>query len=386
MTIRFRIDALDLATTKGMCEYRFTSDLTVLARARLVSGKTTLLELIKFAFGGDAILAPVAVENVESVTLRVQIGDERLELTRSLDSAKRVTVRVTDLITRERLPDHRLDGKQPSLNTLLLRCLGLRDDLRAAAGGTSTRAGYRITFADILTYLYIPQSQINRDIAHSQDSYREPKRKTVFELLFGLVDTDILELRSQISSLRGEITEAETRHATVVQFLHDSGTASRQEALEAQQRAQQALAAAERELADLREAVDPVMDRQTQTLRDLLTQAEHGLAASRAAVQDLTRRQARVVAEHHVSKPTWLAWTECVRQANAWPASSSLSAHVVCSPLGSAPSPREPVGYACSPTLSPPQRTTTPTRPANSPTNWRRWISKATCSPPSTWS
>ncbi|PSL51538.1 AAA domain-containing protein [Saccharothrix carnea] len=297
MTVRFRIDALGLDTTEGSVEYRFTSDLTVLAGPTGV-GKTTLLELIKFGFGANAILAPVAVEHVESVTLEVRIGDERLRLTRSLDKAKRAIVRVTDLITRERLQDHHIgDKRQPALNTLLMRCLGLPDDMRAAAGGNSTREGARITFADILTYLYIPQGEINRDIAHSQESYREPKRKAVFELLFGLTDREILALRSAFSRLKGEIDIAETQHDTVVQFLRDSGTSGREEAELAFERAQTAQQEAESSLVRLRESIDPVTDRETQTLRDLLTEAERGLADTRAAETDLTRGHAQYTAE-----------------------------------------------------------------------------------------
>jgi DNA repair exonuclease SbcCD ATPase subunit len=110
VTVRFRIDAVALDTTEGRVEYQFTSDLTVLAGPTGV-GKTTLLELIKFGFGAKATLAPVAVEHVESVTLQIRIGDERLRLIRSLDSTKRGTVRVTDLITQERLQDHHVGDK-----------------------------------------------------------------------------------------------------------------------------------------------------------------------------------------------------------------------------------------------------------------------------------
>ncbi|MCE7008196.1 hypothetical protein LWC34_36065 [Kibdelosporangium philippinense] len=296
MTVRFRIEVVALDTTEGRVEYQFTSDLTVLAGPTGV-GKTTLLELIKFGFGVKATLAPVAVEHIESVTLEIRIGDERLRLVRSLDSAKRKKVRVTDLITQERLQDHDAGEKQPALNTLLMRCLGLPDDMLAAAGGTSTRAGARITFADILTYLYIPQSQINRDIAHSQESYREPKRKAVFELLFGLTNSEILTLRSTMSKLKGEIDTADTEHNTVVKFLRDSGTSSREEAELALERAQVAQSEAQNQLVVLRESIDPVSDRETQTLRDLLAEAERGLADTRSADVDLSRRRVQYNAE-----------------------------------------------------------------------------------------
>ncbi|MDA3626149.1 AAA family ATPase [Saccharopolyspora sp. WRP15-2] len=295
MTVRFRIDSVSLDTTEGRVEYRFASDLTVLAGPTGV-GKTTLLELIKFGFGAKATLAPVATAHVDSVTLEIRIGEEQLRLVRSLDKAKSGTVRVTDLITQERLPDHYVGDKQPALNTRLMQSLGLPDDMRAA-GSKSKREGPRITFNDILAYLYIPQSEINRDIAHSQETFREPKRRAVFELLFGLTDSEILKLRSEINRLNGAIDAAETEHHTVVKFLRDSGTSSREEAELAQARVQLAQTEAQNQLAKLRDSLDPVADRETQTLRDLLTETERGLADTRAADADLSRRHAQYTAE-----------------------------------------------------------------------------------------
>ena len=55
-----------------------------------------------------------------------------------------------------------------------MTALGLPDDMRAAARtGTSSNAGARISFADVFSFLYVAQSDINRDIAHSQESYRD---------------------------------------------------------------------------------------------------------------------------------------------------------------------------------------------------------------------
>jgi hypothetical protein len=196
--------------------------------------------------------------------------------------AKKATARVTDLITGERLPDHHVDGGQPSLNTLLMTALDLPDDMRAAARtGGSSNTGARISFADVFSFLYVPQSDINRDIANSQESYREPKRKAVFELLFGLTNPRVLMMRSDLNAFNAKITTAETEYQTVLDFLHDSNTTSRAEAEQAMAAAAAGQAAAEAEHAMLREGIDPVTDRDTLALRDLLTEAERALANAR---------------------------------------------------------------------------------------------------------
>ena len=127
MTVKIRLDSVCLETTEGPVEYHFSSDLTVLAGPTGV-GKTTLLELVKYGFGCNGKLAPKAIEVVNDVILEVTLGTSRLRLARSLDRAKGRMVRVTDLITQERLPDHHVEpAADPSLSALLLTALGLPD-------------------------------------------------------------------------------------------------------------------------------------------------------------------------------------------------------------------------------------------------------------------
>ncbi|MET8092104.1 AAA family ATPase [Micromonospora sp. NPDC005220] len=291
MTTAFRLMAVVLNTTEGEVRYEFPSDLTVLAGPTGV-GKTTLLEMIKYGFGGNGLLAKVVEEHVKDVILDVRIGDDRLRLARSVDPNKRKTVRVFDLVARDRLPDHYTEGNTPLLNTRLLSALGLPDEMRAAArSGNSSRAGNRITFSDIFSFLYIPQAEINRDIASSQDSYLEPKRKAVFELLFGLTDEHVLELRSKRNLLNEKITVAERENVAIRTFLSDSNTTARIDAEAAITAAVNAQREAEAQLTSLREELNPVADRQTQVLRDLLTDAERALAEVRATMATLNRSQ-----------------------------------------------------------------------------------------------
>ena len=140
--------------------------------------------------------------------------------------------------------------------------------------------------------MYVAQSDINRDIAHSLESYREPKRKIVFELLFALTNAGSSGCDRSWPTLNRQVEQVGAQHATVLEFLRDSGTASRAEAQRAMTAAAAEERAAEAALAELRDATDPVTDRETLTIRDLLTGAESSLAEARRALVGLARQQA----------------------------------------------------------------------------------------------
>lgn len=298
MTKKFRIDQFRLETVQGPVVYNFPDDLTVLAGDTGV-GKTTLFELIKFALGGNALIAPVAVKNVSAVHLSLQIGAERLALSRELDDERRKHVRLTDLVTGEVQPRVPVSSdKERTVSDILLTALGLSTTMRAAArSASSSRKGALITFYDLFRYMYVPQAAINQDIAGSRETYYEPKRKSVFELLFGLTDADVLDMQSEMNELNARFAEASREAATINQFLIHSGMQSRIDAELALAQAIQEERQGQETLAHLANEVEQVVDRETQILRELLSDSERALNEAQDLVASLDREAARYRAE-----------------------------------------------------------------------------------------
>lgn len=295
MTNKFRIERISMATTGGSVQYLFPSDLTVLAGGVGV-GKSTLLELMKHGLGGDALLADVVDKNVTSVSLEIEVGTRRFRFTRSVLPKESKRIRVVDLLQQANLPDHYVDGGEPSISSLLLNAMDLPDDVKAA-GASGTKQGNRVTFNDIFKYMYIPQGEINEAIAGSGDSYYQPKRRAVFELLFDLTSAEILDLKSQINRVRGEWESAQGESEVVLQFLADSKTLSR---LDAQAALKDALTrhdnAADR-IHSIQAQTGPTIDRQTQTLRQLLAESEKALGDVQSSALMLRQEHADFVRE-----------------------------------------------------------------------------------------
>ncbi|WP_310962423.1 AAA family ATPase [Nocardioides terrisoli] len=300
MTSRFRIDQFRLETVEGPVTYNFTDDLTVLAGDTGV-GKTTLFELIKFALGGDGLIAPVAAKNVSEVHLSIQVGTERLQLSRELDGDRRKNMRVTDLITGDVRPKVAVSSdKETTVSGILLSALGLSTTMRAAARSPgSSRKGALITFYDLFKYMYVPQAAINQDIAGSRDTYYEPKRKSVFELLFGLTDAEVLDMQSELNDLNGKVAEANREAETINQFLTHSGMKLRIDAELALAQAIKEEKEGQDALIHLASEVEEVVDRETQVLRELLTDSERALNDAQELVSSLDREEAQYRAERH---------------------------------------------------------------------------------------
>lgn len=249
MSTRFRIDSIELGTTNGVVRHEFTGPLTVLSGPVGV-GKSTLFELVKFCLGGSARIAPVARLHVDRITVEIKAGPHGLTLTRRLTGINNeVTVVSNDLEFAGQFPVSRSKkGDNPTVGDILLRAMGLP----VGAKVTSRAKTSTIGFNNIWAYMYAEQREADRSIAHNLDSWGEPMRKATFELLFGLSDSDVLQLKADKGKLAVELDAAELRASTVVQFLEESKTKSREMAAKEVSETEARLADARATLASIR--------------------------------------------------------------------------------------------------------------------------------------
>lgn len=276
MSIRIRLNRIDLATDGGSVSHRFTGPLTVLTGPVGV-GKSTLFELVKYAIGGNARIAPVARDHITQVQIELEIADQTLRLTRTLAGPKSSEVEIQDVRAGETLGSYpvapgRTGETAQTASSLLLGAMGLPTDVVA----TSNTRTSRITFNSVWSFIYVEQREIDRSVARNNDTYSEPARKTTFELLFGLTDTTVLKLKKQALTAKESLTNALLEERAVTAFLADSNTRTQAEVTAAAESAERDHAAAAEQLALLQHGADTVRG-QVGVVRDLVLQAREQL-------------------------------------------------------------------------------------------------------------
>ncbi|MGW9349519.1 AAA family ATPase [Nocardiopsis flavescens] len=204
MSILFRVEALELHTNKERHDRRtFRKGLNLLI-GDPGAGKSTLIELIRFALGMKAQQTPVVERSVERVTVEIVAGDHRLSLARSVRTPG--VVEVVDLDSQEILGEYPVAPEEDEIGigTALLRWLGIPTNIEVTVNGRRRV----VTFQHVWEYMHVPQFEIDHSIARHDVAALTPRRKRIFELLFGLVDERLTTLESKVDETKGKRRDA----------------------------------------------------------------------------------------------------------------------------------------------------------------------------------
>lgn len=125
---RFIIESLEVRTDTSEQTYEFNTGVNAVT-GPVGSGKSSMLEVLKYGLGGSAKLMPAVRDNVKIVKVKFRAGDEHWEFTRELRSN---VVSVVDLKTQEPLGEWARTDRQNmrKVGPALLDALGLPSDWR----------------------------------------------------------------------------------------------------------------------------------------------------------------------------------------------------------------------------------------------------------------
>ncbi|UGQ14865.1 AAA family ATPase [Yinghuangia sp. ASG 101] len=211
-----------MTTANAEATYRFDRPATILS-GPIGTGKSSLLMLIKHVLGGSAMLTPAVRDNVLSVQAEIEAGDERVVLKRALlgHASAYVEVRESRSLTLERTLRVGAAGDEPSVSDYLLDAIGFpREQVAARREGVA--APQNLTFNDLFMYVYVQAREIDRQVVGHLEGWFEPKRKELFRLMFGLTDSELMDLKLQASKLKDEVKDRDTERMNVARFLEAS--------------------------------------------------------------------------------------------------------------------------------------------------------------------
>lgn len=311
----FKIREVRLIAAERAYKWQFDDGVNVI-EGPVGVGKTSLLELIRFGLGGSAHLSEAVQKVGRQLALTVEVQGERLLLVRGIAAHKsRISVRDADgnaiatTATGSPLAAN-------SISRFLLGRLGIpvvsvpRSRVKPAGPQTS------ISFYDVYDYMYLPQTEIDRSTINHLEGTRDPKRRSTFELLYGLIDEQTAALQVEAGALQEKIKKAQTSVREIDAFVAAVKLPVREQLEERIKGAEGASEALERELARLREemrAADAGANtalRAAEELADELTAAITRRERALAQVENLQRLRAQVALDEQRTLKAMLAGAE----------------------------------------------------------------------------
>ena len=251
------------------------------------SGKSTVIELIRFGLGMNARKTPV-VEKVDGVYVEVRVGEHALLLYRSTLSHSEVHARDISLdrdigvfpVTSKN-PDETTIGKQ------LMVWLGLPPDVEFTSSTGQRRS---LSFEHVWEYVHVPQTDIDQRIARHDATGLTPRRMRLFQLLFDLIDGELQRLEQSLLEAKREQAEAKSRQEGVLAFTERASLPSTMDLRGQLSEALQRRDRLSESLSELRSAMGTRDDR-VLTLRGMLEANRNNTLRTQAALRELAQVQ-----------------------------------------------------------------------------------------------
>ncbi|GAB2500791.1 AAA family ATPase [Nocardiopsis aegyptia] len=290
MSTLFRVEALDLHTEQSTSDRReFTTGLNLIIGSP-GSGKSTMIELIRFGLGMRAQRTPVVEGSVRRVSVEIVAADRRLRLSRSVHTPG--VVFVEDLDTQEDLGEFPVapEDERVRVGTALLRWLGIPADVEVNVNGRRKV----LTFDHVWEYMHVPQLEIDHSIARHDAASLTPRRKRVFDLVFGLIDERFQELDDRVAHAKAKHREARGRLEGVEAFAERADLPSPSELEDELREAERQRHRVTRALERLRSSLGARDDRVV-ALRGMLSSTQNAVSTANEALRllDQTQRQRR---------------------------------------------------------------------------------------------
>lgn len=219
--MRVRIQSIHLVGTDRVV--RFQPGLNIIT-GPIASGKTTLMRLCHGLFGtGLENFPPEVKRNVVAIGGQLLLGDHEFTVVRPFVTTKTAKVDVSGLDSTLRLPALVLDETAAyTYGQWLLRTLGL-PDLRVPSAPTRPESDPTpLSINDFFLYCVLSQETIDNSVCGHRDTFKNIKRKYVFEVLYGIYNTEIFKVQERLHQVNAQLSQLSTQVSSFEKVL--SGT------------------------------------------------------------------------------------------------------------------------------------------------------------------
>lgn len=235
----------------GGREIEFSPGLNVIA-GPIATGKTTFMRMCRALLGGPIEhVPPEARENVAALAGRILLTEREFAIVRPFVGTETAKVEIAGADNAWRLPAIRPDATSTvTYGHWLLDQLKL-PLIRVPAARTrpAESAWTPITINDYMLYCFIPSETIDSSVFGHRDTFKNIKRRYVFDLMFGFYDADIAGLQEQLSTLQARVTYLRAAEVNFRQFAEGTRLENRAHVQEQLQAAESEFRRLEQEIA-----------------------------------------------------------------------------------------------------------------------------------------
>ena len=188
----------------------------------IASGKTTLVKYIRFLLGGSLGQLPKeARASVTAVSGSVDLDGTSFSVVRPAVTTATARVEIAGHERTWRLPASSSPDGDTYVNWLLQQ---LRLP-RLAVPSAPTRAESDptpVSISDYFLYSYLAQDELGFSVFGHRDTFKNIKRKYVFDITYGFYDLQVAQLQDRLRDVHSQLRELQARQRLFRTFFDDT--------------------------------------------------------------------------------------------------------------------------------------------------------------------
>lgn len=219
---RHRLQLHDVDLLGADRDVRFRPGFNII-QGHITTGKTTMVRLIRALLGTVPSSLPPEVENISAIRAEVMLGTRTWGIYRPRTTTADAPVEVTELYpgSGHEAMSHRLraTGYQDSYGTFLLNALRLPVVSVPEARSKPTEKQVPVSMTDWLGYCIVTGDELDTQVFGHRHTFRDLKRRWIFELVYGYYDAEQADLTTKLRSLELKLGVFDRESAVREAFL-----------------------------------------------------------------------------------------------------------------------------------------------------------------------